>query len=319
MALGKSCALRHWWKMKNRSLTPEAAGKLMRRATYASVSVASTLVVIKLAAWLFSDSVAVLSSLIDSALDTVASLLTLLAVHHSIAPADREHRFGHGKAESIAALGQAAFITGSAIFLLFESSHRLLHPQPVIYGNLAITVMIISVVLTFFLIQFQLYVARQTGSPAINADSVHYKADLLVNGGIIVSLVLATRFGISLADPLIAIAVAGYILYSAWVIGRDALDSLMDHELSPQDRSRINAIVEAHAEVKGLHDLRTRMAGAKPFIQLHLELPGDMTLHDAHIVSDQVEADLLAEFPGAEVIIHQDPEDINEKTDAFND
>ena len=305
--------------IKTKSLPPEITGKLMRFATYASVFVASTLVIIKFGAWLFSDSVAVLSSLIDSALDVVASLVTLFAVHHALAPADREHRFGHGKAESIAALGQAAFITGSAIFLLLESGNRLIRPQPVNYGDLAITVMAISVVLTFALVRLQLYVVHRTGSLAIGADSIHYKADLLVNAGIIASLVLSTRFGIPVADPLIAVAVAGYILYSAWHIGREALDSLMDHELSEQDRNRIGAIVAAHSAVKGLHDLRTRMAGTKPFIQLHLELPGDMTLHDAHIISDQVEADLLTEFPDAEVIIHQDPEGINEKIDIFED
>ena len=306
-------------KMSTQSLTPEASKKLMRLATYASVSVAISLVVIKLGAWLLSDSVAILSSLIDSSLDTVASLLTLFAVHHAIAPADREHRFGHGKAESIAALGQAAFITGSAIFLLFESGHRLLRPQPIEYGDFAIYVMLVSVILTFGLVQFQLHVARKTMSPAINADSIHYKTDLMVNAGIIASLILSTRFGFPMADPVIAIGVAVYILYSAWTIGRTALDSLMDHELSPEDRERITAVANAHTEVKGLHDLRTRMAGIKPFIQLHLELPGDMTLHDAHIVSDQVEADLLSEFPNAEVIIHQDPEDIEEKTDKFKD
>ena len=192
-----------------------------------------------------------------------------------------------------------------------------MRPAPVDHGNLAIAVMAISVALTFALVRLQLYVVHRTGSLAIGADSIHYKADLLVNVGIIASLVLSTRFGVPVADPLIAIAVAGYILYSAWHIGREALDSLMDHELSEHDRARIGSIVEAHSEVKGLHDLRTRMAGTKPIIQLHLELPGDMTLHDAHIISDQVEAELLAEFPDAEIIIHQDPEGINEKMDIF--
>ena len=306
-------------QMKTESMQQEKAARLMRLATYASVLVASILVSIKLGAWLFSGSVAVLSSLIDSALDAVASIVTLFAVHHALTPADREHRFGHGKAESIAALGQAAFITGSAIFLLFEAGNRLTQPQLIDHGNLAIAVMSVSVVLTFALVRLQLYVVRRTGSLAIGADSVHYKADLLVNAGIIASLVLATRFGIAIADPLIAVAVAVYILYSAWQVGREALDSLMDHELSKKDRDRIGDIVRAHTEVKGLHDLRTRMAGTKPFVQLHLELPGHMTLHDAHIISDQVEADLLVEFPGAEVIIHQDPEGINEKIDDFND
>lgn len=291
--------------------------RLMRISTYASVSVAASLVALKLLAWLLSDSVAMLSSLIDSGLDTVASLVTLIAVSHALIPADREHRFGHGKAEAIAALGQSAFIAGSALFLFFESGNRIVRPQVVEYGYLAISTMLISMTLTIGLVCFQNYVVKQTNSIAIGADSAHYKADILVNIGIITSLILTTQLNIPLADPLIAIAVGIYIMYSARKIGLTALDALMDRELSENDRQRIATIVEAHVQVKGLHDLRTRMAGTQPFIQLHLELPGDMNLNDAHIISDQVEAKVLEEFPGAEVIIHQDPEGIKEKIDDF--
>ena len=171
--------------------------------------------------------------------------------------------------------------------------------------------------LTIGLVCFQNYVVKQTNSIAIGADSAHYKADILANIGIITSLILTTQLNIPLADPLIAIAVGIYIMYSARKIGLTALDALMDRELSENDRQRIATIVEAHVQVKGLHDLRTRMAGTQPFIQLHLELPGDMNLNDAHIISDQVEAKVLEEFPGAEVIIHQDPEGIKEKIDDF--
>ena len=297
--------------------SPEVGQRLMRISTYASVAIASSLVILKLLAWLLSDSVAILSSLIDSGLDTVASLVTLIAVSHALIPADREHRFGHGKAEAIAALGQSAFIAGSALFLFFESGNRIMRPQVVEYGYLAIAVMIASLVLTLGLVRFQNYVVTKTNSVAIGADSAHYKADILVNAGIIASLILTTQLHMPLADPLIAIVVSIYIMYSARKIGLTALDAVMDHELSEADRQRITTIVEAHAEVKGLHDLRTRMAGTQPFIQLHLELPGEMNLNDAHIISDQVEAEVLQQFPGAEVIIHQDPEGIKEKTDDF--
>ena len=298
-------------------LTDESKRRLIRASTYASVTTASSLVALKLLAWLFSDSVAILASLIDSGLDTVASLITLIAVTHSLVPADSEHRFGHGKAEAIAALGQSAFIAGSALFLFFESGNRIMRPQLVEYGYLAITVMMISVVLTLALVCFQNYVVARTKSLAIGADSIHYKADLLVNGGIIASLIATTQFELPIADPLIAILVAIYIMYSARKIGLKALDALMDHELLETDRKRIITIVEAHPGVRGLHDLRTRMSGTQPFIQLHLELPGEMNLDDAHIISDQVEALVLDEFPGAEVIIHQDPEGVKEKTDDF--
>jgi len=177
--------------------------------------------------------------------------------------------------------------------------------------------MIVSILLTLGLVCFQNYVLARTRSVAIRADSAHFKADLLVNLGIIASLILTTQLNVPVADPLIAIAVALYILHTARKIGLTAIDALMDHELSEGDRQRIAEIVHTHAEVRGLHDLRTRMAGTQPFIQLHLELPGEITLDDAHVISDQVEEQLLKEFPGAEVIIHQDPEGLNEATDGF--
>lgn len=292
--------------------TPERAQQLMRWATYASVAVAAVLILLKTGAWLATESVAILSSLIDSLLDSVASLINLFAVRQALTPADREHRFGHGKAESLSGLGQSAFIAGSAIFLLFEAGSRLWSPRPVPHGDLGIAVMVISILLTFVLVRFQLRVVRLTGSTAIGADSLHYRADLLVNLAIILSLVLSSQFGLPLADPVLAIAVAGYILYSAWHIARDSLSSLMDKEMSDEDRQKILDIIAAHPEVKGVHDLRTRTAGTQPFIQFHLELDGAMTLHDTHIIADQVMLEVIQAFPGAEVIVHQDPAGIDE-------
>ena len=292
-------------------------GRLMRLATTASVSVAGVLVALKLGAWFATDSLAILSSLVDSILDSLASLINLLAVRAALTPADREHRFGHGKAESIAGLGQAAFIAGSSVFLMIASVARLVTPRPIAYGEAGIAVMVISIVITFVLVRFQIYVVRKTNSTAIKADSLHYRADLLVNGGIIASLGASAFLGIAWVDPLVAIAIAAYILHSARAIAREALSALMDHEFSLDDRRRILAIAAAHPEVKGVHDLRTRRSGLQPFIQLHLEVDGSMTLHDAHIISDQVEAEIMIAFPNAEVIIHQDPDDIVERMPYF--
>ena len=293
------------------------AGRLMRLATYASVTVAGILIVAKLGAWVATDSVAVLSSLIDSILDALASLINLVAVHHATTPADKEHRFGHGKAESIAGLGQAAFVAGSAIFLIFESIPRLMAPRPIAYGEAGIAVMVLAVVLTLALVRFQMHVVRKTGSVAIGADSLHYRTDLLVNLAIIGSLMLSAFGGRDWVDPVVAMIIALYILYSAARIAGAALDGLMDHEFPLDDRRRILDIAGAHALVKGVHDLRTRRSGLQPFIQLHLELSGAMSLHDAHVVSDQVEAAIMAAFPGAEVMIHQDPDDIVEAMPDF--
>jgi len=279
----------------------------MRRATYASVTAAATLVVVKLAAWVATDSVSLLSSLIDSLLDVLASLVNLVAVRHALTPADREHRFGHGKAEPLAALGQAAFITGSAIFLVFEASHRFYHPRPVQHGDIGIAVMVFAIVVTFVLVRYQAYVVRKTGSLAIAADSLHYVGDLLVNGAVIVALLLIAQFGWDFIDPLFGLGIAGYIIYNAWSIARGAFDMLMDHELADDERARIRNIVLKHPDVIDVHDLRTRASGPKVFIQLHLELDGDMSLFRAHEIADAVSAHLQLAYPDAEVLIHQDP------------
>ncbi len=290
--------------------------RLMRLATYASATVAIMLIIAKLIAWMWTDSITILATLIDSCLDAAASLITLFAVHHALQPADREHRFGHGKAEALAGLGQSMFIAGSAAFLLLESINRLLHPKPLEVLNMGIIVMLISIALTAALIAFQQHVVKQTGSTAIAADSVHYKTDLLVNVGVIIALLL-TMYGWAGFDPVFAIAIAFYILHSAWEIARDAIDQLMDKELSDEDRADIKQLATAHPEVKGIHDLRTRKAGLTNFIQFHLELDGHLTLMQAHAIADEVEAIIKEKWTDAEVIIHEDPHGLQEATPNF--
>ncbi len=289
----------------------------MRLATYASVAVAGFLIVIKLGAWLYTDSISLLSTLIDSGLDAIASLINLFAVRHALVPADREHRFGHGKAEPLAALGQTVFIAGSALFLIFEAGDRLFDPAPVPHSGIGIAVMVVAIVVTFALTRFQAHVVRQTGSFAIKADSLHYLGDILVNGAVIVALLLASELGWILADPLFGLAIAAYIAFTAWRIARGALDLLMDRELPEEARARIRDIALANPEVRDLHDLRTRSSGRRSFIQVHIEMDGNLTLYRAHAVADQVEAALRAAFPGADVMIHQDPHGLDEGHDPI--
>ncbi len=299
-------------------VSAQRAASLMKLATYASVSVAVVLVVAKFAAWLATDSVSLLSTLIDSLLDAGASLINLLAVRQALQPADREHRFGHGKAEPLAGLAQAAFICGSAAFLLIEAGKRFIQPRDLENTEIGIAVMVFSIALTIVLVLFQRHVVRQTGSIAIGADSVHYRMDVLVNASVILSLILATRLGWRWADPLFATAIAGYIVWGAAVIGRQALNLLMDRELPDAERQRIRQIVLAHPAVRDMHDLRTRSSGLQLFIQLHLEMDGSITLNQAHEISDQVEAEIERAYPMAEVIIHEDPEGVDEKRAAFD-
>jgi ferrous-iron efflux pump FieF len=247
-----------------------------------------------------------LGSLADSALDVLASFLNLLAVNHALTPADREHRFGHGKAEPLAGLAQGAFIGGSAVFLAVESARRLLDPHPIANGGIGLVVMVVSIVLTLLLVAAQRAVVRRTGSIAISADSAHYVTDVLVNAGVIVGIVCAAKFGWMAADPLVGLAIAAVIAHTAWEVFRQSYDQLMDHELPEEDRARIRAILLAHADIHGIHDLRTRSAGMQSFIQVHIELDPALSLRRAHEISDEAEAEIRAGFPQAEIIIHQD-------------
>jgi ferrous-iron efflux pump FieF len=299
-----------------RAMAPEAA-RLMRQATYASVSVAGVLIAAKMAAWLATDSVSMLSTLLDSVLDAAASMVNLVAVRHALVPADREHRFGHGKAEPLAALGQSAFVAGSAVLLIVEVVRRLWRPHPIENGDLGIVVMLGSIVITAGLVMFQRHVVRKTGSLAISADRLHYVGDVLVNGGVLLALVLTGLTGWTLIDPIFGAVIAVYILHTAWRIARSSLDMLMDRELPDEDRKRIRALATSHPNVKALHELRTRASGPAIFIQFHLEMDGAMSLYEAHRVADQVEEQVLAAFPGAEIIIHQDPSGVLERRKTF--
>jgi ferrous-iron efflux pump FieF len=281
--------------------------RLMRLATYASVATACVLIVAKVIAWFITDSVSILATLVDSSLDVLASLLNMVAVHHALQPADREHRFGHGKAEALAGMGQSMFIAGSAGILLLQAFGRILRPQDISAGlGVGVGVMIFSIIATMALMMFQRYVIKHTDSTAIKADALHYKTDLLVNGSVIAALFL-TYYGWTHFDAIFAIAIAIFILYSAWHIIRESIDLLMDHELPDEEKQKITAIVMQHPKTRGFHDLRTRRSGTTVFIQLHLELDSTLSLFDAHAIANEVEEQVVKLFPDAEVIIHEDP------------
>jgi ferrous-iron efflux pump FieF len=297
--------------------TSAAAGMLMRRATYASIAVASAMVLVKLAAWLLTGSVSLLSSLLDSLLDAAASLVNLVAIHQALTPADREHRFGHGKAEPLASLGQSAFIAGSAVLLLIQGLQHLFTPAPVTNTGIGIAVMAFAVIVTFALVRYQQHIIKRTGSLVVSSDELHYRSDLILNGAVIVSLLISKVLNWPYIDPLFGIAIGLWIIYGAWRVAQRATVQLMDHELPDGERARIREIALAHPQVRAVHDLRTRAAGPDAFVQIHLEMDGNLTLREAHRVSDAVEADILAAFPQAEVMIHQDPEGVEEPRRTF--
>ena len=298
----------------------EESARLLRLATRLSLANAAVLIAAKGDAWWQTDSVAVLASLVDSLMDAGASLLNLFAVRYALAPADASHRWGHGKAEAIAGLGQGLFIVASGLFLVNEAVQRLLNPEPLSAFPVGVAVMVLTIVLTAGLVAAQSYVIRRTRSPAIRADSLHYRADLLTNAAVLLALVLA-QFGWMGVDPLFALAVAAYTLKAAWDIMADAVSELLDQELPASKREQIIGIARGHSQVRGVHDLRTRSAGRVDFIELHLELDDHMPLIVAHEVSDAVEGAIMAAIPQADVMIHLDPvglaeEQLDERIEA---
>ena len=280
--------------------------RLLRYTTYASVSTAALLIIIKLFAWQDTDSVGILASLVDSVMDMAASLINLFAVSHALRPADDEHRFGHGKTESLAGLGQSAFIAGSAIFLILQAISRFTNPEPLDNLQSGMGIIATSLVITIGLVFLQRHTVKKTGSVAIKADELHYKGDIFSGIGILFALLL-TDMGLTFADPLIGFLIGLYILYCAWGIGWESIQTLMDRELPQDIQNQIETIAIGHSQVRGIHDYRTRQSGLINFVQMHIDLDKNMSLAEAHSIAEEVEANIKSAFPNTDVIIHQDP------------
>ncbi len=288
--------------------SPEHA-RLLRLATRASVAVASLLIVTKAIAWWLSGSVSMLAGLTDSLLDGVTSFLNLLAVHYALRPADDDHRYGHGKAESLAGMAQALFIAVSAVLIAIQAIERLKHPEPIGAPWIGIGVIVFSLVMTVALLVLQHRVVKATGSNAVRADSLHYRSDLLLNGSILVALVLAS-FGWPQLDAWFGLGIAGYILWSAIQIARQSFSVLMDEELPADVSQNMLELACSVPGVLGAHDLRTRISGNIWYVQLHLELPGELTLSVAHDLSDRAAEAIERRYPQAEVLVHADPQEV---------
>lgn len=279
---------------------------LLKTATYASVGTALFLLILKFIAWILTDSVSLQASLLDSFMDCLASTINFFALRESLRPADQEHRFGHGKIEAVAAQGQSIFIAGTAVWLCFDSLHRLLQPSPIEQTPIALAVIGITIIITLCLTAFQKHVIKTTHSPLIQADHLHFKGDLLLNGAVILSLIATSYLGWWIIDPLCALGIGIYIFYTSWKIGKDAFHILIDRELPEHEQKKIIEIVISHPYVKGYHDLKTRSAGATRFIQIHLEMEGTLSLDKAHHIALEVTDQLHKAFPKSEIIIHQD-------------
>ena len=288
-------------------LTEEKNKHLKKIATFASVGLSVGLTLLKMFAAFYTGSLAILSSLIDSLADIFASSITLIAVKYSSKPASFGHRYGYGKAESISALVQAAFIAGSGIFVLYDGICRLFEPKPMTEVGLGMVVMLISLVATIFLISFQKYVAKKTNSIAIEADSEHYSVDVITNISIIITLALVSWLKLDWIDTLTACFVALFLLSNAFKLAKRAVATLTDAELGADIRKKVCEIVMEFPFSKGIHDLRTRDLGGAYMFEFHLELDGDLPLSAAHELTELVEDNIHDAFPNAQIIIHQDP------------
>lgn len=289
-------------------MSRDGATGLARRAALASVACALLLGLLKAYAAWRTGSVAVLASLADSLLDLVASLVTLGGVHWAMQPADHDHRFGHGKAEALAALFQVGVITVSAGAILVQATDRLLDNRPSVDAEYGIGVSIVAIVVTFALTSYQGWVVRRTRSVAIGADRIHYSSDVMLNAAVIAALVLEAYVGLRGADAVFGIVIALWLLFGAWRASIDAIDQLMDKEWPEEKRRRFVEVAGRHPELIGLHDLRTRTSGARDFVQFHIWMDPHMTIAESHDVVERLEKELGEEFPGTEVLIHVDPE-----------
>ena len=270
--------------------------RTVKAAALSATVLASILLIIKIFAWWHTGSVSLLAALVDSLVDLAASLTNLFVVRYSLQPADEEHTFGHGKAESLAALAQSMFISGSALFLFLTGFQHLASPEPLQDPGLGIWVTLIALFSTLILVTFQRWVVRKTQSRAIRADMLHYQSDVMMNGAILIALALSW-YGFHRADALFALGIGVYILYSALRMGYEAVQALLDRALPDDERQEIINIVTSWPGVIGAHDLRTRQSGPTRFIQLHLEMEDMLPLMEAHILADQVERALLHRFP----------------------
>lgn len=287
--------------------------RLKNSAAYASIGTAVALTLIKGGAAFVTGSLSVLSSMADSLADVFSSLVTLIAVIYADKPLTCEHRYGYGRAEAVSALVQAAFISGSAFFILYDAVYRISHPVMLKQTGVGIAVMVISLILTAALICYQKYTIKHVPSQAIEADNKHYVIDLAANTAVLVSLLAVRYLAWEWVDMVAAVIVSVYLIVTAWKIAKRALEEITDKEIDGDIKAQIIRAVTAIDGVKGYHDFRSRVSGTRWFIEIHLEFDGHLSLLQAHEISEEAENKIISQYPQAQVIIHQDPFGIEER------
>lgn len=293
--------------MSSTQLTNKEAAKLKKTASVLSVSLSSFLAIIKLIATALTGSLVILTSLIDSLGDVLASTVTFIAIRFSTKPASCDFRYGYGKAEALSSFLQGLFISASGVYIMFDGIMRLFDPREIDDSIFGIAVMLTSLTLTFLLIKFQQYVMKRTESLAIKGDHAHYIVDIATNLSIIATLVLIRYTKLYWIDSVIAVSIAIYFIIIAIELIKDAIFVLMDQELSPEIRNNVQDIILSQKYTKGVHDLRTRSLGGSFIFEFHLELDPEISLHEAHELSHKLEDEIVAIYPNSQVVIHQEP------------
>jgi len=299
--------------MIRRKLNDVHSDTLRRITSYASMAVAIILILSKLVAYYATDSIAMLSSLVDSSIDLLASGITAFGIARALLPPDRDHRFGHGKAESLAALAQAAFIIGSSALLSIEAVNRFVSPKPIENQGVGYVVMGLAIGLTAVLLLLQTYTVRRTKSLAIAADRLHYVGDIAINLAVVATLAIQKMANQTWIDPAFALGIAAIMCYGAIRIFKTSMNVLMDSELPEKDREAILALTRTVSGVLGVHDLRTRTDSGHPIVEIHVEMAATITLKKSHDIAEAVMARIEAAYPGADILVHQDPAGIEEK------
>jgi len=289
--------------------------KILKTSTYITVSGVSLIILVKIMGWFMTSSVIILASLVDSLLDVCVSTMNLLAVHYSLRPADNKHRFGHGKIEDLAVFSQAVFFGLSGIGLIMAAIQRFYNPHDSVVetSSISMWIMSFSIVVTVVIISFQYYALSKSKSNVIKADSMHYFSDFLTNIMALIGIFVTSHWKIPSIDSVTAIGIAVYIIYNAYKLLITSFNNLLDQELDEEQRQIIIEILNSHKEVISFHDLKTRRVGAKPFIQFHIVLDSEMKLKKSHNIVTDLEEQVMKKIPDAEIIIHQDPEGVEEE------
>jgi ferrous-iron efflux pump FieF len=280
---------------------------LIKTTSIASIIMMSLLIVVKFIAYSKTDSLAILSSLIDSALDGTMSLINYIAIVIALRPKDETYRFGYNAIEDIVGLIQSSFIFGSATFMIIHSCTRLIDPKPLLDGNFGMIIIGISTLATGLVYILQLYTIKKTKSIIIGVDAMHYQMDIMINVGLLISLFLISKTNALYIDPIVSIIISIYMLYSSFDFGKSAFNNLMSKELSDDIKNQIMNIISKYQEIKGYHNLRTRQSGNMKFIQIHIELDKNMSFMEAHDISHKLEDDIERNIKDCEIVIHKDP------------